>query len=141
MGKIFEKDIYYESPDKKFNITISQRGEKLLFCKAFGHEELESTKFVISVIRDFHQQVGENILLYIDATNAKSFSPESRSTWSREVWGNKEAIAEKLALTGVNFIQRTIVNMFSKISSVPMKCFATEKQAMTWLDDSNQSTY
>ncbi len=141
MSKVLEKDIYYESPDKKFNISISQRGEKLFFCKAFGHEELESTKFVISVIRDFHQEVGEKILLYIDATNLKSMTAESRSAWFREVLGKKESIVENFCLTGVNLFVRTIANMFAKISSVPIKCFATEKQALAWLDDSYQSTY
>ncbi len=135
MSKVLEKDIYYESPDKKFNITISQRGEKIVACKIFGQEELESTQFVIKTVRDFYQEVGEKVLVYADATNIKSITAESRSAWFREVWGNKETIAEKFALSGVNFFLRTVINMFTKVSSVPIRCFATEMQAIAWLEE------
>ncbi len=133
MSLDINSEIKYENADGKFKITMKLEDERTVLAHISGYENIESTEFVLSTLREYYRQIGKPILLYGSCTNFEGISAKSRSLWHKEVWKNRD-IVEKFTVFNVNFFLRSLVNMFARVSKTPMKSFDTKEQAKAWLD-------
>jgi len=128
----FTDDIVIRNSDGTYRVSFSLKENGLVFSKACGYEDFESSQNVIKTLTRLYVEAGVELRLCLDATEYTGLEPRSRK-YMRDNLIGKDAFIQKFAVIGGNFFTRNLFNMFSKVANIPMKVFASKEGAIGWL--------
>ena len=131
-AEIFADDIVIHNSEGTYRVSFSMKENGLVFSKARGYEDFESSQSVVETLRRFHLDAGVNLRLCLDATEYTGLDPKSRK-YMRDTLVGRDSFVQKFAVIGGNFFTRNLFNMFSKVANIPMKVFASKESALEWL--------
>ena len=122
----------YRSPDGTFTYDISQ-GAGFYVLNQAGEESLADAKHLAAALQDLHRRVGNRYALLMPLPeDFKGAKPEARKVMSDTVLTENSPLS-KFAIYGGSFLLRSMFNLYTRVSKVPVRLFATREEAEAWL--------
>ena len=128
----FTEDIVINNPEGTYRVTFSIKEDGLVFSKARGYEDYESSQSIVKTLRRLHADAGVKLRLCLDATEYTGLDPRSRK-YMRDTLIGKDSFIRKFAVVGGNFFTRNLFNMYSIVANIPMKVFPSKEKALEWI--------
>ncbi len=127
-----KRNIADESADARWRFEIYEDDNHIVHTKFIGEMDSEGGVKYYAALVDESRKAGKKILVCADTTAAGPPSPESRKYLADNMLG-KDSVVEKYAVVEDNLSMRLLINLYARISKVPMKCHKTKQDAVSWL--------
>jgi hypothetical protein len=128
-----EKEVTrFETPDGQYRIRFHTDEHGILFVEATGYEDFESSKRIVSKLREHYEKLGTRFKACLDATGYEGLAPESRK-YMRDSLLQKDSVFERFAVIGGNLFTRNLFNLYTRVAKIPMRVFKTREAAVDWL--------
>jgi len=124
----------YRSPDGKFTYAISE-GAGFYELFQVGEQSLADAKHLSATLVDLSRRLGSRYALLMPLpAEFRGAKPEARRVMSDTVLTEKSPLS-KFAIYGGSFVVRSMFNLYTRVSKVPARLFATREEAEAWVKD------
>ena len=126
-------DLEHKAPDGHWEVRFS-RQDDIVFSTMIGRMVSEDADILSKLHRELEAKIGKRYRHVMDITDYERDEPEVRKKMQRATLGD-DSPWTRFAVVGGNFAMRAMFNLFSMVSKIPMKMFATEADALAWISE------
>ena len=126
-----------KSDDGKFEYTQYEGEDGIVYAKAVGHQDVGSANKIAELSKEVHRRLGRKFSWALDVSDLEKVEPEARKVMSDNTLA-KDSVVENMAIIGANFFIRNLMNMYAKVSKVPVRVFKTKEEAVSWLKEGSE---
>lgn len=128
-----ENKTLIESADGGFRGEYEVGEHGILFAALQGVQDEEAALECVEVVRRYAEHAGGRKIMHcLDFTRFDDSDPGGRRVIKEHLLAADSPV-ERLAFFGGGFFQRTLVNLYSRLSKVQMRYCKTREEAVEWL--------
>ena len=89
---------------------------------------------MMKIWQSYYEKGNKKLFMILDVSGLDKATPEANKYLNKMVLSS-DSLFEKMAIIGGNFFNRTLANMYSKLSNIPMRLFKTKAEATIWVKE------
>lgn len=134
MEKDSKDKMEYKNPNTNFKTVWNIDNQGVINQKHFGNQNIDDALEMMKIWEAYYKERNKKLFMVLDVTGLEKASPEANKYLNEKVL-SKDSLFARMAIVGGNFFNRTLANMYSKLSNIPMRLFKTTDDATKWVKD------
>lgn len=127
-----EVEVQFSTNNGQFEFRQWLDEDGIVNAKSSGMQDVDASNRIIAAYQAAYESLGYKYLHVLDVSELKDVPPEAAKLMKGFCLAESSPMS-RMAVFGSGFFMRTFFNMYAKISSIPMRVFKTQEEAVTWV--------